>query len=506
MKKIIFTVLAVLCFGTVKSQEVSLIAKKPMNANGYLIMNRSFYSDIRQWEIVIKERVLDPVTGEYNFQDRLSRTLLGLDYLKVPESFRGSNFFVDVKGIKQDGTIVTSNDIIIGPPTETICTWVCNGSHYAYGLEMNDVPFSGARIKMTNTPTPNDAPHYYEWIQASNWSTFITNQNPSWYGFGNTWPSLGSNAAGDKIIQINVPYGQYKYDRFGTPMNGNLIGIAKGFGPYTGQVVNIMSDPLTVMENDCSQPISWAINLVNQGSDHNVNVSCDGRFTNTHFVFADGIIADVFDPFSGDPCFESAYDYLGWQVGTGLGVYQLIQLPCNMIVTNPNTGTSGVSWPENVTQMTIKKQSGASSDDIVLRYDNIFDEEGNFIGENHFIESGFYNVVYQFSDLSIGSYYFEVTESTNSTILDKDYLSYNVFPVPVTGNSFSLDLQSPKRLSFIYELRDFRGNLIFSSNFELDKDFEVTKLIQVNQGIPDGMLFNKMKFADGSEINFTTIK
>lgn len=504
MKKLIFTVLAVLSIGAVKSQEVSLIAKKPMNANGYLLMNSSFYTDVRQWTVVIKERVLNQTTGQYSFEQRLSRTLLGLDYIKIPENYRGSNYYVDVVGRKQDGTVVSSNDIPIGPNTETMCTWVCNGSHYAYGLQMNNIPFQGVRISMTTPPAPNDAPHYYEWIQASNWGTFTGQQVPQHYGF----PSWGvaTMQPSDRIINVFVPSGQYKYDRFGIPMNGNLIGIAKAFGPYTDVHTNVMSDPLTVMANDCSQPISWAINLVNQGSSHNVNVACDGRSSNTHFSFDEGIVAEVFNPSSDDPCLEDHYDYVGWQTGTSLGVYQLVQIPCNWLVSNPNSGAGGVSWPTGVSQITFRKLSGGSAQDVVLRYDNVFDEAGEFIGENYFVDAGFYNVIYQFSDLSIGSYYVEVTEATNSMVQEKDYLSYNAFPVPITGNSFSLDLLSTKRLSFTYELIDAENNLLVNTNFDLEKDFQVTKLIEVSQGIPNGLLFNKMKFADGSEINFTTMK
>jgi hypothetical protein len=64
--------------------------------------------------------------------------------------------------------------------------------------------------------------------------------------------------------------------------------------------------------------------------------------------------------------------------------------------------------PASTTEYHLNGKIKSIDDGKTITY---FDEEGNFIGENHFIEAGFYNIIYQFSDLSIGSYYFEVTES-----------------------------------------------------------------------------------------------
>lgn len=494
-----------------KAQTISTISKTPSNANGYLILNQTYYNTVTSWDVKVKEKVWNDARNQFEYTTVMSNRIMGTNYIKIPAQYRTANYVVDITGSDNTGTVVSSSDLPIGPVTETICSWICNGPNYVYALQMNDVPFQGVKISMQPAPPPSDAPYYYEWVQAgTSWNTFINTQNPLYYGFSSWGLATTSNSTGDQIIQLNVPAGQYKYDRFGTPMNGNVIGVAKYFGPYHQTQVNVVSDPLFASESDCAQPISWAIGLVNMGSTNPTTVSCTGTSSNTHFTPGEVPLGEIADPISADPCLEDYYDYIGWHAGSGSGVYQLIQVPCNEFVTNPITGTgsgTGIEWPASVSKITMKSLNirGASTE-ISLTREDVFDDAGNFRGINHLVPAGFYNVLYQYEDLSIGSYFVEVTQTTNSVIEDKDFLTYSTYPVPIVGNDFNMSFESSKRLSFTYELRDARGNLLFQDNFDLAPNIEVIKTIQPVNQIPTGLLFNKIKFLDGSTINFTTVK
>ena len=74
------------------------------------------------------------------------------------------------------------------------------------------------------------------------------------------------------------------------------------------------------------------------------------------------------------------------------------------------------------------------------------------------------------------------------------------------GNSFHMEFEASKKVEFTYELRDGNNNLLFTDQYTVLKDEQVTKLIEPTVAIPDGMLYNKFIFLDNSVINFTTVK
>ncbi|AEA42626.1 hypothetical protein [Fluviicola taffensis] len=504
MKRIFYSVLTVLSMSFItNAQDVSPIFKKPANANGYLIMNQAAYPSVTNWKVSIKQRVWNTSLNRYEYTLILSKTLLGLNYFKVPKEYRNSNYVVDIRGNSNTGTVIQTNDIGMGPVTETMCNWVCNGPNYVYGLQMNNVPFQGVKISMQPASAPTGTPFYYEWVQDGYyWNQFLNNQNPADYGFSSWDHAL--EFGGDAIIEMNVPPGQYKYDRFGTPMNGAVVGVSKYFGPYKDVWNNVVSDPLMVLESDCSNPISWAIDLVNDGSTNPVTVACNGNSGPINWSSTN----EVLNPISFDPCFEEYYDEIGWHAGSGSGVYQLVQIPCNWFVTNPGGGTgAGVNWPENVSRITMKSMNSKSGlTEISFAEDDVFDNRGRFIGANYPVPAGFYTVIYQYSDLSIASYYVEVPTATNSVISEKDFLSYSAYPVPIVENRFSMSFNATKKVSFRYELRNASNELLFKDDYIIEKDASVTRVINVPEGIPTGVLYNKFRFSDGSVIQFTTIK
>lgn len=462
--------------------------------------------------MTIKEKVWNNSTQDYDIVEVNRVNLLGKNYYKVPEAYCGPGHIIDIIGNSNSGTVVTLNGFPIAPPNEWICSWYCNGSNYAYGLDMIFFPLDGTKIKMSYPPAPLAYPYYYQWVSNSGsgtnnaWNVLRNNRTPNFYGLGGTNWGLAQQNAGARIISINVPQGQYKLDEFGSPINGPVIGIAKAFGPYENTWDYISSDFLTVSENECAQPMNWAIGQVNMGSNNPVNISCQGTSGNTSFTENPAPVVDIADPLSDDPCVDTWYQQIG-VFENGVGLYHVLLLPCFSAYVPGQGSGAGVEWPENISRVSIKSMYNRTQvTNLSFVQSDIFDDNNNFIGDNLNVPSGLYTIIYEYVDGSIASYYIELPTITNSTIQDKDYLTYNTYPVPIVGNEYNISFESAKELSFTYELRDSQNNLLFKDNFNLEKDFEVIKTISVSGDIPTGLLFNKFIFADGSIINFTTVK
>ena len=136
----------------------------------------------------------------------------------------------------------------------------------------------------------------------------------------------------------------------------------------------------------------------------------------------------------------------------------------------------------------------------------MFDEDGNFIGQPITTLKGLYHVGIQYSDASYSRAFFEAKNETVSNLTESDFLGVTVFPVPIVDNDFQIAFVATARLSFVYEIKNTSGKVLYRNNYIIEKDKSFTETITIEGGLPSGQLFNSIKFADGSVINFQTIK
>lgn len=515
MKKSLFLLSSLLSFNlSLLAQEPSVIREFPEDANGYLILNKADYPTVKSWDVTIYKKVQDPTTGDNSLVTLSHKRLLGVDYDFVDPQYDGSPLVFGVIGYDADGNVVANpNDNVIDPDDVNLtCEWVCNGPNYAYALDFYSTQDGGGgNIMMASPPKPIDADYYYEWVSADDWTTF--KQNNSTVGYNVFGSFEYDQHCTNCIIRINVPSGQYKYDRFGVAMSGIVYGVAKGFGPYYYHSP-YTSDPLTDDETICGYTISYPMQQVNSAIPSSwPQLECNGHSFNTA-VDVEEPYAEVADPIGHqeEPCYKTFYYNLGSLPAAGVGgVFMAFQVPCNDVMGYaPQSSGVGISWPANVLQVNVVKvgqdNSGSTQEPITLFQSDLFDANGNFIGAPYSMSQGLYNVQYVFSDLSIKSFYLEIPEDMVSTVEDKDFLSYTAYPVPIQDNQFTMSYEATQQLNFTYELRDFNGNLLYSENYKLAKDQVFQDLIAVPDGIPSGILFNTLVFEDGSSIAFQTMK
>jgi hypothetical protein len=172
-------------------------------------------------------------------------------------------------------------------------------------------------------------------------------------------------------------------------------------------------------------------------------------------------------------------------------------------VAGGNSG--GFQWPQGVSAIWFRPYMNPATP-VVWTKDKVFDANGNFIIPPVSFGTGLQTVRLDMANGRSRTVFFDQQTAFTYQLMQKDFLSVTAFPDPITDNSFNLRLKASATLSFTYVLMDDKGNTLLKKNYLLTKDQDLTDLIEERPSIPTGLLFNKMTFSDGSEINFKTYK
>tara|TARA_Y100000589_G_scaffold291166_1_gene294506 strand:- start:117098 stop:117643 length:546 start_codon:yes stop_codon:yes gene_type:complete len=143
---------------------------------------------------------------------------------------------------------------------------------------------------------------------------------------------------------------------------------------------------------------------------------------------------------------------------------------------------------------------------IVITNSDIFNEDGSVKNVNFTLEPSLYlSTIVLSSGITVHKI-LEIQEPLNNQILQKDFLSATIYPNPIEGNSFNIDLLPFATLKVKYELYDNYGKIHYQSDIILKKDRSATLKIKVDHDIPSGILINRFTFEDGSYFTIQTIK
>jgi hypothetical protein len=515
------TTLSINVFG----QNESPIMKLPAKANGYLLLDNEA-NLVKYWRINISDSVTKPNNVQKEFESIYKNELWGTNHVYIPQNLRSNTAMITVQGFNAANELVDTDIQAVGPqpPSNVICEMLCVGDDYVYAIKDWQHPTTFARHLEVGTPSSPPAyyQYYYEWISAIDWvnnTAMSHDPDPQYYGLSNfNTDSSSNNAQNSYIICLDVPNGTYLYNRFGDPINGQVYGIKKGFGPWKDNYF-LKGAPFGIVDgcNDAST-LPYLIDDINDHihpNDIGPELECNG-----YAHISDGETPE--EPSIDGPCQESYFEVLGGDASSNDGgntwtvttVGQIIDLPCYENY-NPIEGIAGGStvsgnaftWPENISRITLNLiDTDSPIAPIYLTKDLFFDAENNYIQNNITFPKGFYVIGYQGVDLSYHAYYFENKEATTFNLYQANFVNYTAYPVPITTNQFNLTVQATQRVSFTFEVKNASGELLFSDNYEIEKGNTLEKSIVPATGIPVGQLFNKLIFKDGSEISFQTIK
>lgn len=483
----------------------------PDRANGFLILNELKYPDVVHWKIEIETRSLDTVNEVFVYTTQETLNLYGTNFIKIDEEYITDNVYMEIVGIDDnEDDVVTDGPVAICPGCENVvlCESGCEGDTYAYGLPLWTMANGQVHYGMRNIYPDNGYPHYYQWVDGDDWTSFTSGVSPVYYG-------LASNVGtpnwqpwsyyGDLVIQLSgVLSTEGLEDAQGNPCTGLVYGVRKSYGPWQGAYGSLVSNPLASSSTMCLQTFNFAKNTVNnntqQFTTYNVPyLACDGESFASYEEKPAPIDNPVVDDFL--PCIENIDD-------AGIdedGLYTILgQINCDFASSN---NLNGFVWPEELKAVTYKPLNPIEGvAPVVLTEEDLFDEDGYFIGPNVTFHTGLNELGFQFSDNSYASSFFDTQDSVISQLEQKDFLSVLAYPVPIVENGFNIDYTATARVSFTYTLLDSELNVLFEKEYTIGKDVSVTDEITVEEGIPTGILFNKFTFSDDSQTVFQTIK
>ena len=518
MKKILIFA-ALLFSGGAFSQAprtLSAISRMPYEANDYLILDQQKNPNVVSWVVTISRRSVNAQNSTVEFIREKSINLIGESFIKLDEAFLTDPYFVTVQGLNSSRVIIVEEGPLAmnGEPSTMEGSWGCLGSKYGYKINNWVNPSNGNGTLMMDVVNKPDGTPYYEWMSSTAYTQMenlssVPGESVAKY-YGAYYPLDFEHNNGGQLITLDVPQGSGYTDANGQALSGTIYGIQKRLGPWANQSSfgGIMANHL-LGQSASGQTFEWAKNTLNANNSNNANnvpdLTCNGTtFSptgNGDGEIGDGDLPEEAEMF--DPCIQNTIDYF-LEFGDPFGLIEFeYDGDCNS-GSNSN-GTNGWNWPMSANAITFQLHA-LGSEPIKYTYDTFFNEQGAYIGDPIVLGKGLYTMTIQFSDNSFKVYYFESKEKTTSNLTKADFLDVNIFAVPVVGNSFNMTLTATAKSDFIYELYDDNGNRLYSQNYRMEKNRTFTDLISVPSGIPSGILINKFKFTDGSEISIQTIK
>jgi hypothetical protein len=101
---------------------------------------------------------------------------------------------------------------------------------------------------------------------------------------------------------------------------------------------------------------------------------------------------------------------------------------------------------------------------------------------------------------------FEVREPFKMQVQLKDYFQALLFPNPHTLNVVKANITTTAALAVHYALFDHMGNVLHTRHFSLPKNHSGQHSLNFQGQLPNGLLYHKFTFQDGSHKTYTTTK
>ncbi|MFT5822228.1 MAG: hypothetical protein ACI8ZM_003484 [Crocinitomix sp.] len=260
----------------------------------------------------------------------------------------------------------------------------------------------------------------------------------------------------------------------------SITGISN-LGPWTW-ASQAESNIIGAGDGQCIQMLGYGINQMNLGDDFSSGPGPDLECVG----LGKRVDPKVPDPKAGDPY----KTYKDW------------------IIDNTLDSTGGImNWVDGVRSITLQPFNPATgTEPIVLSEDDFYAIDGQFNGHTISLNEGLYYSIKYFEDGSFKSTFFDVEEETEFSWTQEEMLTATIFPVPITGDEFEIELESTATISFTYTLLDFEGTPLFSEEYSIAAGESETVLIAPEGGVPTGNLVNQFNFSDGSSKSMITVK
>mgnify|MGYP003649010505 CR=1 FL=1 len=510
----------------------------PDIGQGYLVMNKAEYPDVETWTIELNQRVFN---SDSTYTDKAldKVTLKGnLNYWEVPEKYlaAGSVFFINVSGtdqsssmLVQEGSILISdapsNALQVGAtPWLPGCKWVCNGSYYAWEIQSYVNPLISPLGNEYNVPSLG-GPSFLAVEEAGNFNEALQEWTPFYryitaQQYNDACNMGGFYLPGVPCVDeteiwmagpISIPQGASSAypDINGNPIPGpiDVYAVGKPLGNWGGG--NTITTPdLMFGTNKCSNDTWWAMGMVNDNADFAMDgtgndfyppLTCNGNVTSGasgSSASSISCIQGVWDDFLNTPTpFPDENDSIG-DVWT-----PLVEALTDCMTEDGEGDGSVLSWQAQLDKISIHSLNDPTAPVIAIDPNDAQTFSNGFT-----LQPGLYNFGFAIKGIGYVPMVLEVDKKLTVSMALADLLSVTIYPVPIVGDKFNIDMTASDDLKFTYEFRDDTGKLLHEEKFSLKKGQQWKHTVDPKQGVPAGMHINRFVFEDGSTLVLQTIK
>jgi hypothetical protein len=432
----------------------------------------------------------------------IDKTMLSnQSYTKLKESLLGTVSYVTIKGYSLAGIeLVNEGPIILSAAYPNVNQsvpvryWTCNGTHYAFDIVQMENPQGESKLKIRNASSSNQytGNGYYQ------------GQNLPFYQYTTSAGVDALRAYHDVNYPSQISGGFYNiyipnttsayYSASGVPLTGAVYGVAKSMGTWNGAAGAFDLPNVFTFDNNTigSFTLNHMINLFNT-SGGTALLAQEGYPP----LECNSAINGLPSGSLGAPCYQDISFVLG--VNGDINDYiEILESDC---------------FPQFTYEyvlLTVNPVDNDGGNPIIFRPFGTekFDENGNINSNPLTLAPDLYRI--NVTDANGEHYTFikEITETLVNSLDMSDFLNVTAFPVPFTGNEFTLNLNATANLKFDYTLTDLNGLVYYQETIVLRENDDLNHIIHAlnGQNFPTGILVNTFNFADGSTESFQIIK
>lgn len=530
MKKTVLTFLtmaSLLVLQTAAAQ--SAVELRPETSNGFLLLNSTDYPTVTSWEITIFKTTY--TDGVPTTTTEKTETLTdGVNFTSIAqEYYAGGSSSVDysytVKGYGTAKAPVTTfgpERLCLGcppPNMELLKTWKCKASTYAWSISaFHNTNWQGPEagnyylwfseaVDYLSTDNGGFVIPYYEWMTGSEEAAICsTPESREFHGLtDNDCYTVNAEGSTQRIITRDALETDHLLGAECDHITGHIFGVQKYLGPWTnraGMLINLG----TTNVSDLS--VEQIVNAVtdNDWFDLDDTLECDSceNVPEWHNEGWWGTGYQEAPWYAEIPTTDPPVDH---QDG---GLWGLIGTMSQYAGGESFTPVKGnVKWYENMRSVQVSRidQPGLN---LLIERSKLFDGDDQIGYPSITLEPGLYLVEFIHKDQTGLPLFYRVATEQVYTIQQKDLFDATVYPVPITGNSFSMDLKAKAKMTVAYTLYGPSMEVLHTQNISLSKNH--TKTVTVSNGAgaatawPSGTFIHHFAFPDGSEVSITTIK
>jgi hypothetical protein len=533
-----------LSFFTFVQKSMKLVGE-PSNSHGYMVWTGDTAA-IEYYRYAIHEVNSDTSGTTETLLER--GEIWGQNYLYIRPQFwrsdqlNGKAYSISIQGVDASG--LDLNDEIIslcsGCPGGFVgCNWQCISSHYAFRIQQNGNPDGGPNSFRYQMEEARDesiegvSTKYYEWFDYSGFSSHISNpvvNPPAYRGMPNY--DIFDQLNQEPYFMISFPPdGEVYRNGWGHIIQGDVYGIKKGMGQwhsYNSHQTDALTADYCALSGQGQAAYTQMENLMNNELDPDVDFFCSadlgqGVYVDPDEDYEEGVyllgtyFGDAPLPDYGDGNGDGDGDGDGDQGGNGSDGGIVIDeadwedyVARLMNFENDAYNDTLLRYSEMLMDAQLFNISKVESDGyesfFTGNYTSFADQAGVPSMPTLDFEVGLYKLTFKRTGYQLFYGLFEVRNRFQATLPHKDFFSATIYPNPNANPHFFIDIVTTACLSVRYEIFDGNGNILYSSNMRLPKDHNGTHRISPDPLLPNGFLYHRFSFGDGSYETLTTIK